>query len=145
MLCGCGGGDAAVGRVRACLHACADAVPLADAHAITHSWPVAVAITYDAGHRRTLVRATDGWQWQLSGTINASYTAAVYDIDLFDAPSTTIAALHGAGRRVVYFSAGSAENWRSDYSRFVAADLGNPLDGWAGERRWTFRSPTSAR
>jgi len=58
----------------------------------------------------------------------------VYDVDLFDTPQATINALHTAGRVVVcYFSAGSAENWRDDYSNFTASDKGNGLDGWAGE------------
>ena len=75
------------------------------------------------------------WQWQLSGTINTSYAVQAYDIDLFDTPVTTIAALHGAGRRVIcYFSAGSSENWRSDDAKFAEADRGKALDGWAGER-----------
>jgi len=75
------------------------------------------------------------WQWQLTGTLNMGYDVDVYDVDLFDTSASTIAALHAAGRRVVcYFSAGSAENWRDDYARFDAADLGAALDGWAGER-----------
>lgn len=79
-------------------------------------------------------RATS-WQWQLSGTINTSYAVAAYDIDLFDAPVATIAALHGQGRRVIcYFSAGSSENWRPDDAQFAASDRGRALDGWAGER-----------
>jgi hypothetical protein len=74
------------------------------------------------------------WQWQLTGRLNTSYDVAAYDIDLFDTPVETIASLHAAGRKVVcYFSAGSAENWRLDYSRFLPEDLGSPLDGWAGE------------
>ena len=86
-------------------------------------------------------RVGDTWQWQLAGTVNTSYAVAVYDIDLFDTPAATVAALHAAGRRVVcYFSAGSAEDFRSDYTRFAAADLGKPLDGWPGERWVDVRS-----
>jgi hypothetical protein len=86
-------------------------------------------------------RVGDTWQWQLSGTVNTSYAVAVYDIDLFDTPAATMAALHAAGRRVVcYLSAGSAEDFRSDYARFAAADLGKPLDGWPGERWVDVRS-----
>src|SRR5262249_22171337 len=80
-------------------------------------------------------KVTDTWQWQLTGTIDTKYNVNVYDIDLFDAPDSVIATLHNAGRHVVcYFSAGSAENWRPDYSKFKSSDLGNPLDGWAGEK-----------
>ncbi|WP_460908520.1 endo alpha-1,4 polygalactosaminidase [Paraburkholderia jirisanensis] len=77
----------------------------------------------------------DTWQWQLSGAINTTYPVHVYDIDLFDAPQSTIDKLTAQGRKVVcYFSAGSAENWRPDYAKFVASDKGKGLDGWAGER-----------
>ena len=76
----------------------------------------------------------DSWTIQLTGTLNTSYDVKVYDVDLFDTPQATINALHTAGRVVVcYFSAGSAENWRDDYSNFTASDKGNGLDGWAGE------------
>lgn len=86
-------------------------------------------------------RLADTWQWQLTGTINTSYDVAVYDIDLFDAPAAKIATLKAAGRKVVcYFSAGSSENWRSDYNRFTAADQGKPLDGWAGEKWLNIKS-----
>jgi hypothetical protein len=75
------------------------------------------------------------WQWQLSGVIDTTIDAQMYDIDLFDAPQPVIDQLHAAGRSVVcYFSAGSYEDWRPDAADFPAAALGNPLEGWAGER-----------
>jgi hypothetical protein len=75
------------------------------------------------------------WQWQLQGEINTSYEADVYDIDLFDAASSTIAELQADNRILIcYFSAGSYEEWRDDASEFAEADLGEPLDGWEGER-----------
>lgn len=75
------------------------------------------------------------WQWQLTGTIDTSVNAAMYDIDLVDAPQSTIDALHAAGRIVIcYFSAGSYEQWRSDAMAFPTAALGNTLDGWPDER-----------
>jgi len=75
------------------------------------------------------------WQWQLSGSVNTSYDVDIYDIDLFDTSETLIQQLHSNGKKVIcYFSAGSYEQWRSDAGQFNAADLGNPLDGWAGER-----------
>jgi hypothetical protein len=81
------------------------------------------------------------WQWQLSGTIDASFDVAMYDIDLFDTPQATIDALHAAGRIVIcYFSAGSREDWRPDAGDFHAADYGNPLDGWPGETWLDIRS-----
>ncbi|WP_437901065.1 endo alpha-1,4 polygalactosaminidase [Sorangium sp. So ce124] len=75
------------------------------------------------------------WQWQLTGTIDTSLDVAMYDIDLFDAPQAKIDTLRAAGKKVIcYFSAGSSEDWRDDASSFPAAGLGNPLDGWPGER-----------
>ena len=75
------------------------------------------------------------WQWQLSGTPNTSYPVDMYDLDLFDTPTSTIKALHQQGAKVIcYFSAGSYENWREDKDDFDSAVLGNNLDGWAGEK-----------
>lgn len=81
------------------------------------------------------------WQWQLSGTVNESYAVEVYDIDLFDSSKSLIASLQATGKKVIcYFSAGSYENWRPDQGEFATADLGNPLDGWPGERWLDMRS-----
>jgi hypothetical protein len=58
----------------------------------------------------------------------------MYDIDLFDTAQATIALLHTAGSKVIcYFSAGTAENWRPDYSQFPTAAIGKADSGWAGE------------
>ncbi len=82
------------------------------------------------------------WQWQLTGDINTSYDAEVYDIDLFDVSESTIGKLQAEGKKVIaYFSAGSYEQWRIDASSFSESDLGNPLDGWPGERWVDIRSP----
>jgi hypothetical protein len=90
---------------------------------------------------RWIPTAADTWQLQLTGTINTTYPAMVYDIDLFDTPQATINALKTQGKRVVcYFSAGSSENWRPDFKQFAAADMGKNLDGWAGERWLDTRS-----
>ncbi|GJG97154.1 endo alpha-1,4 polygalactosaminidase [Cupriavidus pauculus] len=90
---------------------------------------------------RWMPSLTDTWQIQLQGTINTGYNVAVYNIDLFDTPQATINALKAQGKRVVcYFSAGSSEDWRPDFSKFKAADMGNALDGWAGERWLDTRS-----
>ncbi len=83
----------------------------------------------------------DTWQWQLSGTLNTNYMVSVYDIDLFDTSASTISMLKSQGKRVVcYFSAGSSENWRPDFSKFLSSDMGKNLDGWAGERWLDTRS-----
>ena len=61
--------------------------------------------------------------------------AQVWDVDLFDTPAATIAALKAAGKIIVcYFSAGTAEDWRDDYKDFAAADLGKILPEWPNEK-----------
>ncbi len=75
------------------------------------------------------------WQWQLSGSLNQSVVAQMYDIDLFDRSAGDVASLHAKGRKVIcYFSAGSYEGGRPDSSSFPQAVLGNVLDGWPNEK-----------
>lgn len=75
------------------------------------------------------------WQWQLSGNIDPSFDVEMYDIDLFDTPQAMIDQLQASGRIVVcYFSAGSWEDWRPDANDFPAEVIGEPLEGWPGER-----------
>ncbi len=81
------------------------------------------------------------WEIQLTGTLNTSYPARLYDIDLFDTSAQKIAELKGQGHKVIcYFSAGSYEDWRPDASDFPESALGNELDGWPGERWLDIRS-----
>ena len=75
------------------------------------------------------------WQWQLSGTLDLSVEAALYDVDLFDTPAATVAELHALGRHVVcYLDAGTYEPGRPDSGAFPAAVLGAGVEGWPGER-----------
>jgi len=81
---------------------------------------------------RPQARAT--WQWQLTGKVDQSVNAAVYDIDLFDNDARVVASLHAKGRKVIcYMSAGSWEDWRPDAAAFPAAVKGRS-NGWPGER-----------
>jgi hypothetical protein len=74
------------------------------------------------------------WQWQLTGPIDTSVDAAMFDVDLFDAPPSILSDLHARGRKVVcYISAGSFEDWRADAAQFPAAVKGKALAGWPGE------------
>ena len=80
---------------------------------------------------------------QSSGEVDATIPADVFDIDLFDVPDGTMAALKASGRRIVcYFSGGTYEDWRADWaglqgslsnSAFQSL-LGAPLADWPGER-----------
>jgi len=78
------------------------------------------------------------WQWQLStllsipGDLIAGVT--VYDVDGFDNPASTVAAVHAAGGRAIcYIDVGTWENWRPDASLFPSSVLGNS-NGWPGEK-----------
>jgi hypothetical protein len=81
------------------------------------------------------------WQYQLSSVPTTAQIDALtarvdaWDVDGFDTPKSTVDYIHSKGDRAIcYLSAGSAENWRPDYSRFPESVKGNPLDGWPGER-----------
>jgi hypothetical protein len=92
------------------------------------------------------------WQWQLTGTVdqtvldNVSNSKKLYDIDLFDNPASTVAGLKAKGITVIcYFSAGTSENWRADYSSFPSSVQGSG-NGWPGEkwldiRNWSVLGP----
>jgi len=74
------------------------------------------------------------WQWQLSGRLDTSVDAPVYDIDGFDRTAAEVAALHHEGRKAIcYLSTGAWEDFRPDAARFPTAVLGKG-NGWKGER-----------
>jgi hypothetical protein len=73
------------------------------------------------------------WQWQLSGPLDLSVPAEVYDLDLFDTPAASVADLHARGARAVcYFSAGTRERGRPD--PYPPAIAGKALEDWPDER-----------
>ncbi|TWG02615.1 hypothetical protein FHX80_111025 [Streptomyces brevispora] len=74
------------------------------------------------------------WQWQLSGRLDTTVDAPVYDIDGFEHDAAQVAGLHRKGRKVIcYLSTGAWEEFRPDADDFPAAVLGKS-NGWAGER-----------
>lgn len=80
------------------------------------------------------------WQLQLSGTVDTTVDAGMYDIDLFETPQSTIDLLHQQGRIVIcYMSAGSWESYREDADEYPSEILGNVLDGWPDERWVDYR------
>ena len=98
-----------------------------------------VATTY--GKRWFHPISTSRFYWQLQGRLRRDIHADIYDIDLFDHSANTISQLKARGKKVVcYFSAGSSESWRSDFSKFPSSVQGKPLDGWPGERWLDIRS-----
>ncbi|MBB5872882.1 hypothetical protein F4553_006316 [Allocatelliglobosispora scoriae] len=92
-------------------------------------------------------RAGLTWQWQLSGKLDLSVQADVYDLDAFTTTAEQVATLHRAGRRVIcYVNAGAYEEFRPDRRRYPAEVLGRGLTGWSGERwvdirRWDLLEP----
>lgn len=75
------------------------------------------------------------WQIQYTGDLSTHVDVDVFNLDLFDTPPATIAALRDRGIFVMcYFSAGSYEDWRPDASRFPPQVLGQDMEGWPGEK-----------
>ncbi|KAL5409156.1 hypothetical protein PMIN03_006087 [Paraphaeosphaeria minitans] len=59
----------------------------------------------------------------------------IYEIDMFWTPAETVTTMKQLGQRTIcYFSAATAETWRSDYKDFDKKDLGLELPDWPGER-----------
>jgi hypothetical protein len=78
---------------------------------------------------------TAPWQWQLQGKIDTGVDAAVYDVDGFETPASTVRRLHRQGRRVVcYLDVGSWESYRPDAKRFPPSVRGRRYEGFPDER-----------
>ena len=102
------------------------------------------------------------WQWEIDhaldtssasdmGTGKTAYNGdtapatnpVIYDIDGFDNDASTVSTLHSMGMKVTcYIEVGSAENYRSDYSEFPAASLGNTMPGYSAEKYVDIRNAT---
>jgi hypothetical protein len=75
------------------------------------------------------------WQYQLSGRLDLSVDADVFDVDWEETTAGQVQRLHDTGRHVIcYVNAGAFEEWRSDAGSYPEDVLGGPLDGWPGER-----------
>lgn len=78
---------------------------------------------------------TAPWQWQLQGKIDTSVPACVFDVDGFETPRATVAALHRSGRvAICYLDVGSWESYRPDAKRFPHSVLGRRYEGFPDER-----------
>ncbi|MBT2470092.1 endo alpha-1,4 polygalactosaminidase [Streptomyces sp. ISL-66] len=74
------------------------------------------------------------WQWQLTGKLDTSVKAAVYDVDGFTTTKEQVAELKQAGRRTIcYLSTGAWEDFRPDADAFPPSTRGEG-NGWEGER-----------
>ncbi|MEU6757814.1 endo alpha-1,4 polygalactosaminidase [Streptomyces sp. NPDC046685] len=84
-----------------------------------------------------------GWQWQLTGRLDTSVKAAVYDVDGFNTTKEQVAELKKAGRKTIcYLSTGAWEDFRPDADAFPKALLGEG-NGWEGERWLDIRALTA--
>jgi hypothetical protein len=89
------------------------------------------------------------WQWQLTGRLDLSIEADVYELDAFGTEAGVVARLHAAGRRAIcYVDAGSHEDFRPDGAG-VPTDILGKSNGWPGERwvdirRWDVLAPVLA-
>jgi hypothetical protein len=78
---------------------------------------------------------TVAWQWQLQGKIDTGVAAPVYDVDGFETPRATVAALHRLGRKAIcYLDVGSWEEFRPDAGRFPQSVRGKRYEGFPDER-----------
>jgi hypothetical protein len=96
---------------------------------------VSAADTASAIDWTTVGPPDSDWNWQLTGRLDMSVEAQVWDVDLFDTTPEQIAELQRAGKYVIcYFSAGSIEDWRPDVGVVEESAIGLPLDDWPGEK-----------
>ncbi len=83
------------------------------------------------------------WQIQFSGPLDTSIETSAYDIDGLDTRAEDVAALRGAGRRVIcYINAGAWEEWREDAALFPPSVIGREYAGWPGEKWLDIRQIT---
>ena len=74
------------------------------------------------------------WYMQFNGSLNTNIDADVFFIDV-DVNKSVVDSLKARGKRVMcYISAGSSENWRSDFSSIPEVVKGSIYSGWPGER-----------
>ena len=80
--------------------------------------------------------------YQLSGTPKNYSKANWVGVDLFDGSKSLVDKLHKEGKFVVcYFSAGTAENYRSDYKSFPKSAVGKTMSDWPDEKWLDIKNP----
>ena len=80
------------------------------------------------------------WQIQLTGRLDTSVDADIFDIDLFETSPADIAALHASGRKVICYFDTAYESYRPDSAQ-LAPYRGNPIEGWPGQYWLDIREP----
>lgn len=104
-----------------------------------------VAATGTAWLTKTQLR----WQWQLTGDLDLTVDADVYELDAFATAAADVTRLHAAGRLVIcYVNAGVSEDFRPDAGRYPdsvqGAPTGSPGERWLDVRRWDELRPILA-
>ena len=75
------------------------------------------------------------WQWQLSGALDLTVEADVFDVDYETTTSAEIATLKATDRRTIcYLSVGSWEEFRGDADTFPESTRGSVMSGWPDEQ-----------
>ena len=78
--------------------------------------------------------ASPTFVYSINGTSGDKYNVSTIFVDLFDASANRINNLKKQKKTVIcYFSAGSAENWRTDYKKYPTVAKGKDMSGWSGE------------
>lgn len=78
---------------------------------------------------------TRPWQIQLSGDIDPTVSAPVFEVDCDATDAATVAELHRRHVKVLgYVDAGSWESYRADHDRYPAEVLGKEYPGYPDER-----------
>lgn len=99
-----------------------------------------------AGPGDVAARAPAGissWSIQYEGSI-VGRGKDFHIVDLFDVSEGDLAALKADGTRPIAYFSSQDQDWRRDSKQFPAADLGNQLDDWEGER-WVNTSSPAVR
>ncbi len=80
--------------------------------------------------------ASISWNWVIGNPPPSPYKkVAVYDIDGFNNPSSTVQALHDQNTKVIcYIDVGTYEPGRPDLNLIPTADIGSGVQGWPGEK-----------
>ncbi len=92
-------------------------------------------VQHRAGGVWKATATTAPWQWQLQGQIDTGVPACFFDVDGFETPAATVAALHRAGRvAICYLDVGSWESYRPDAGRFPRSVIGDRYEGFPDER-----------
>lgn len=89
----------------------------------------------DAADTRWVPAPATSWQWQLTGALDLTVEADVFDVDYETTTRAEIAALKAKERRTIcYLSVGSWEEFRGDADTFPISARGNVMSGWPDEK-----------